>query len=355
VIELSLAVATADPKSSVTIATTNYGLTPEWLDRVRSRLPNVDIHIFPHVGEHTTLFSMPMIRWLWSEIKRYDVAHIHALLQPNSSTAAWVARHRKCPYIIRPLGTLSPYTFAHRRTALKHLYYGLVDARTIAGARYIHFTTELEFKKAKRLGFTTPEVIVPIPHSESLKTEGESKPRDILFLSRLDPKKGIEKLLTAFATMQRGSTKLVIAGSGDRQYEQQLHKMTDRLGIGSTVRFTGFVEGQQKSELFSEAQLLVLPSREENFGVVLLEAMGLGIPVVITKGVDIWPEVAKYNAGIVVEDGIDSLAQGMAQIAGDSVLRAQLSGNAKQLVSTMYSPKQVGKQLLQVYADAARR
>ena len=135
----------------------------------------------------------------------------------------------------------------------------------------------------------------------------------IVFLSRLDHKKGLDRLLPAIGTlaMGRDNFALVIAGSGEREYEDQVHDLVLAHGLQEKVIFTGFVQGQDKMDLLRDADVFVLPSYDENFGLAVIEAMAVGAPVVISNNVGIHHKVTQYGAGLVTSCESDEIAHAL--------------------------------------------
>ena len=355
-VEICRATRAADPAVQLTVATTGLGMTEEWLRALRADLPpDVDIRLFPQVGARTWNLSWPMARWCWANLRRYDVLHVHAVLNPISSMSAWIARRRRVPYVLRPLGSMSTYTFSYRRSLVKRLYYGLIDSRTVRGAACLHFTTQQELTKASRLGFRTRTRVIPIPYERTGQVQrspgGEPA---ILFLGRLDPVKGLDVLLPAFAQVRREvpDARLVIAGSGTKSYEAQLKQRVSQLGLTGSVEFPGFVEGAQKEALLERAALFVLPSHQENFGLAAVEAMAVGLPVIVTKGVDLWPEVQQADAGLAVEQDVAQLAPAMTRLLRDPEARQRMGRNGAALVRDKFSYQAVGRVLLEMYTEA---
>jgi glycosyltransferase involved in cell wall biosynthesis len=154
----------------------------------------------------------------------------------------------------------------------------------------------------------------------------------LLFLSRLHPKKGIDQLLRAFASLRslHGSAVLVIAGDGEAGYVQSLKRMGSDLGLASLIRWTGPLYDMRKWVAFSSADLFVLPSHQENFGIVIAEALAVGTPVCTTTAVNTHELIERYGAGIVCNDGEDDLVRALEQWqAMDAGMLAKMRDNAR--------------------------
>jgi glycosyltransferase involved in cell wall biosynthesis len=239
---------------------------------------------------------------------------------------------------------------------LKKWSYRLIESRILKGAAAIQYTCEQEADEARDLGVPDTGIVVPNPVDlcgvplAGPPTAQHPAPT-LLFLSRLDPKKGLELLLAAFARV-RGpypDTILVIAGEGPTAFVDGLKQQSRQLGVESSVVWAGFLQGEAKSRALAQADMFVLPSHSENFGVAVVEAMGAGLPVVISDQVGIHREVATASAGLVAECTVDSLEAALLQMLGDPALRAGMAKRAVELART-FSRAAVAQQFAEVYA-----
>lgn len=347
------------PEIRFTLVTTGKGLETDWRKAFEARMPpGMELQVFAGVGRHAFMVSPHMLLWLWKHITEFDLAVVRALLHPVSSSAAWIARHLGVPYLIVPHGTLSNYTFQHRRTLLKRAYLGLVERQTLAAAEAVRFTSESERLEAPASASATEARVIPHPY-EPRRSQGEPckrNPSQILFLSRIHPKKGIKRLLEAVQLVlsELPEARLVIAGSGTKSFEKQVRSRIDRLGLEEAIRLPGFVEGDEKRRLFDESSIFVLPSRQENFGIAVVEAMDAGLPVVISREVDIWPEIEEGEAGIVVGECTPrAVADALVKLLRNDTLRDEMGRNGRKLVSTAFDPESVGGDLRRLYWQAA--
>ncbi len=306
-------------------------------------------------------FSWPLNRWLWRHAGDYDLVHIHALFSFAELPASYWARRRGVPYIVRPLGTLNHWGMTHRRPWLKKASFQILERRVLSHAALVHYTSGQERREAEALHVAGPSATIPNALPEA---PGESIPgafrreypqlrgrRIVLFLSRLDPKKGISLLLRSFAALRAEATdtSLVIAGDGDSRYVAQLRAEAGSLGIADHVVWPGFLAGEGKQAAFADADFYVLPSFSENFGIAVAEAMAAGLPVVVSDQVGIHEEVAAARAGLVVRCDAGELAHAMRRLTHDADLRRTLGRNARRLAVTRYSQEAITRQVLDVY------
>ena len=229
-------------------------------------------------------FSWPLTRWLAQNVKEFDLVHIHALFSYAALPAAVLARRAGVPYIVRPLGTLNRWGMQNRRRWLKRLSFRLIESRIMAGAAGIHYTCEQEQVEASELGVSCNSLIIPnavdLPDGEVRPLRAPSSRKVILFLSRFDRKKGLDLLFEAFAQVRNKGLNavLVLAGDGDPTLVAQLKRDAERLDIASDVTWAGFLTGDDKWKALGDADVFVLPSYSENFGVALVEALAFGLP-----------------------------------------------------------------------------
>lgn len=308
--------------------------------------------------------SAPLAAWLARSAGRYDLIHAHALFSFAPLAAAATAGLAGVPYLIRPLGTLSPWGMHNRRPLLKRLSFRLLDRRALAGAAAVHFTSEQERAEAAALGVPHRAVVVPLPveldQAGVLRASGRLRARHpslagrtvVLFLSRVDPKKGLDLLLPALAAARgrHPELALIIAGDGDAAYVAQLRHEAGRLGLAEAVVWAGHLDGDDKLAALADADLFALPSYAENFGVAVVEAMAAGLPVLISDQVGIHREVAGAGAGLVAPCEPGPLADALALLAGDAVLRGAMGERGRQLAQDSYAPDAVIRQLVELYA-----
>jgi glycosyltransferase involved in cell wall biosynthesis len=313
--------------------------------------------------------SWALTRWLAGHVVGYDLVHIHALFSCAALPASFFARKYGVPYVVRPLGTLNRFGMETRRPMLKRLSYRLIERRILAGAACVHYTSEAERCEAEALG--TPGRPVVIPHGIDLETfrrqarSGWIARRApylagrtiILFLSRIDPKKGLDLLLPAFARLraQQPEVALVMAGDGEAEFVGKLKAEAMRLGIDADLYWAGFLNGDEKLAALADADLFVLPSYSENFGLSVVEAMASRLPVVISDEVAIHHEVAAGQAGLVTSCQGLSLTAALAALVADADLRERMGQAGRRLVESRFSAEAMTAAVLAMYHEILGR
>lgn len=308
-------------------------------------------------------FSLGLLRWLASNAHHYDIAHIHALFSPLSSTAATVARWRGLPYLLRPLGTLDPADL-RKKYRLKQLYAAVLERPNLAGAAAIHFTSPQEAVISERFNTQTPDLVLPLGVTPLTHTGTETiQVRDqygipaevpiVLFMSRVDPKKGLDLLLPALETLQKQGLPfhflLCGANPQDRDYEQSIAQRIADSPLQAQTTVTGYVAGDLKTAILEAASLFVLPSYYENFGIAVAEAMLAGVPVVISDQVYIWPDIQQSQSGWVCQCTEASVTETLREALATATEQRQRGDHAIAFAKANYSWPAIARQAIAAY------
>ncbi|MFO0983956.1 MAG: glycosyltransferase [Planctomycetota bacterium] len=276
------------------------------------------------------------------QVASFDVIHIYGYyhaLGPVVAARAWQAR---VPYVLEPLGAFRPIG---RSWLKKQLYHGLVGARMARRARRVVATSAQERDELCGAGLAAARIVLRRngvdldafarlpPRGELRTTIGIGEPERVaLFLGRLCAKKGIDVLMRGFARHARRH-RLIIAGPvEDAAYEQRLRQLALELAIERRVHFVGALYGRDRLAALRDADLLVLPSHNENFGNVVAEAIAANLPVVISEHCGIAPLV-QDRAGRVVALTPDAVGQAMAHLLDDEELRARMRRRCPEVAS----------------------
>jgi len=329
--------------------------SPPDADRVwmAGLLGTVEVRSFPTYGSGAFLASPALQAWLRRHGSEFDVVHVHGLLNPVSSLASRGCLRNGWPLVIRPFGTLSHFTFAHRRGLLKRAYMAAIESANLQGASAIHFTTNAERDASNwhAIDWGDRACVVPPPWIGPIASSSthSSPTSTVLFLSRLHPVKNVELLIDSWPTvLQRMPTaRLLIAGHGEPRYVQTLHERARSLG--PSISFAGHVDDAKKEALLASATVFVLPSYHENFGIAVFEALAAGLPAVITPEVQLSEFVREHALGVVAEATVPELAAAIVRALTDDALRARCSAEGPELVARYYSPATIGEELLQMY------
>jgi glycosyltransferase involved in cell wall biosynthesis len=274
-------------------------------------------------------FAPAFVPWLRQNRTRYDAVIINGLWQYHSFGAWRALRGTNTPYYLFPHGMLDPWF--KRTFPLKHLkkslYWPWAEYRVLRDARAVLFTCEQEKLLAPQsfalyrahpvvtgLGTTSPPIGVDATSFLDRYPALRGK-RLLLFMGRLHAKKGCDLLLEAYAaTLAKDSAwRLIFAGPDDLNWRQTLEARAHSLRIADRIVWTGMLRDTLKWSAFAAAEVFALPSHQENFGIAVAEALACGVPVLISREVNIWREIESANAGLVAPDTVAGTASLLSQ------------------------------------------
>lgn len=349
----------------VTTLTTDHGLDIAFLEHSRKGwLANCDEprRIYAHMWFTAYKVAPGLVTWLSANIKKYDLVHIHALFSFAPTVAAWIARAAGLPYVIRPVGALTRYGMTDRRRLLKRISLAAVERSNLAHAAAVHFTARVELEEAQAQGVKCRGVVIPI----GVKLDKKPPAYDLrglnpllanrvvmLFLSRIDRKKNLEALIDAFAASRalRETAALVVAGSGPPEYIRSLKLKAEASGVDACMTWLGHVGGGDKAAAFAAADLFVLPSFSENFGIAAVEAMFAGLPCVLGEGVAVAREAEEAGAAVSVAPECSALVRVLEWLTRAADVRVAMSSNARTYAEQHYSTTAMAQRLIELYED----
>lgn len=291
----------------------------------------IPVRFFSRQASESFKWSRPLASWLGAHVRDFDLVHVHAVFSHSSIAAGRACRREGVPYVVRPLGTLDPWSLS-RHAWRKRLLLRVAVRSLLAGAAAIHYTSDEEARLAEAALPGLPRrSVVPLGVDEQLFDSGpdvtDGEPY-VLAMSRLDPKKGLEILIDAFhhliAQQPRSPWSLVIAGDGDAAYVRRLRAAADAGAGAARIVFRGWVEGAERATLLRGARLFALPSYQENFGIAMVEALAAGVPALVAPGVNLGADVEAAGAGWVVSRDRTVWQHALAAvIADDHELRSR--------------------------------
>jgi glycosyltransferase involved in cell wall biosynthesis len=244
--------------------------------------------------------------------QRVDLMHIHSLWHLSNHWAMRLASKRAIPLICNPRGMLEPWSLAYRAWK-KRLALLLFHRTDMERVRAFIATSIMEFESIRRMGLRQPVAIIPngvdfpvLPAGATDSANQHGGERVVLFLSRIHPKKGVRVLLQAWAKCALPGWRLVLAGPDEGGHLSVVIRDIENLNIASTVSYIGEVRAKGKEETYRLADLFVLPSFGENFGLVIAEALAYGIPVVTTRNTP-WADLDVHRCGWWIDAGVEPL------------------------------------------------
>jgi glycosyltransferase involved in cell wall biosynthesis len=326
----------------VDVFTTNVD-GPETLDVPVATPVNLDgVQVRYYASPFRRLYWSPeMRRALEAEVREYDLVHIHAVYLWPGVAAARAARKYDVPYVISPRGMLVPELIAQKSAIAKKAWLRLFEHRGFAGAAAIHFTSQLEWDEAKRVGLPLPSpAVVPNGIDVPPRPNVARDTNTLVFLGRVNWKKGLERVIEVLP--QLPGVRFVIAGNDEEALTPQLRELAARHGVADRVEFAGPVYGDAKWDLLARATLFVLASTSENFGNAVLEALAMETPAVLSRGVGLAEEVANANAGAM---GLEAIAP----LLRDAERRATMGRNGRSLVESRFAWPRVAQEMEDAY------
>lgn len=249
-------------------------------------------------------FSYDMVRGLAAAGRVVDVIHNHSLWSGSNIAAGLATRRQRAILVTSPRGTLAPDALA--RSAFRKLLFKPLQWPAIERAACLHATSDMEYADIRRAGLRNPVAVIPngidVP---ALDDDAEAPLGDrrlrLLFLGRLHPIKGIEMLFQAWRELQDRHLPwdLFVAGDGAPAYVRSLQELAWHLQL-QRVHFAGPVFGRDKAKLYQASDLFILPTRTENFGMAIAEALAHALPVLTTRGAP-WSGLVAHQCGWWIE------------------------------------------------------
>ena len=300
-------------------------------------------------------YSRHLVPWLQENARSYDLVYIHGLWRYCSVGTRLGLKNLAVPYFVQPHGMLDPWfneQFPLKRFK-KNFFWRWTEYRVLRDAAAVLFTCEEERIRSRRSfsPYACHEHVLPygisVPEGdrESMRKKFIAAcpqlvdKRFLLYLSRIHPKKGCDLLIDAFAeTARESDLHLVMAGPDDVQWGASLRARAAQLGIAERITWTGMLSGDVKWGAFLSADAFILPSHQENFGIAVVEALGMGLPVLLATGVQIWREITAADAGFAQTDDLEGtktlIRQWLTLSAGE---RRAMRANALDCYRSHYS------------------
>lgn len=298
---------------------------------------SVTYHPVDAKGSRFDLITLAMAIDLWRSAGRSRVLLAQGLYNLATPLTALIGRLRGRPVVVSPRGGLAEAIIQLRRTRIKRIWLrGLM--RPLAGRVLWHATSEQEAAEIRHHFPGARVVVVPngieldeyrrLPEEAGAELRGrfalsrEAGPV-VVALGRIHPKKGLDVLLRAFARLRTEFPhgELLIAGPDEEGEQGRLEALAETLGVARRVHFSGHLAGAEKRLFLAGADLFVLPSRNENFGLVYAEALAAGTPIIASRDTP-WEMVERIGCGRWVEGGVDATAGAMRELLSGDLARA---------------------------------
>jgi glycosyltransferase involved in cell wall biosynthesis len=304
-----------------------------------------------------------MTQWLFSNVSNYDVVHTHAIFSYPVLVTYWMCQIHKITYIATPHGMLETWALAYKSWK-KKIYFTLLEKPALQKARAIQMISYNEVKQINNLKLKTNPVVVSngihsqdfefLSHPEIFYNQfPETKNKKlIIFLGRIDPKKGLNLLAPAFAQAYQKfpNTHLIIAGPDNTGFLPTAESYFIKAGCRNGVTFTGMLTGSIKYAALAAAKIYVAPSYSEGFSLSVLEGMAAGLPCIITTGCN-FPEAGEAKVASIVNIDVGSIADAIIKLLEDDQKAKNMGNRARQFILENYTWDKVALKMVSVYKN----
>ena len=316
-------------------------------------LGSIPARVFPslHFGARLGCSSM-MSQALMADASDLDVIHVHSLWTMPGLYASHATRNTFCKLVISPHGTLAEWSLKWHR-ARKQLAWIFYQRSVLETADCIHATSESEWRDIRKTGVKVPVAVIPlgvdIPKCQIFQKISAS--RQVLYMSRIHPEKGVDVLLHAWKQLESKTHDwtLRIAGpEADDEYSAAMIEMSHDLGLNN-VSFLGPLFGAEKISAYQEADVFVLPSHSENFGLVIAESLANGTPVITTKGTP-WEGLVQHDCGWWINDNESCLIAALEQaMSFDQERLAEMGTRGRTWMENEFAWPAISRRMLLTY------
>jgi glycosyltransferase involved in cell wall biosynthesis len=374
-IQSSLALATLLQKTHrVTALTTPLGLSAEeaagvTYDETQKAPFGGELIYKRFYGYPHFTFSPDSHTWLRSHVCEYDLAILHGVWNFPILSAARACQKNGVPYLVFPHGTLYQETVSMKSGFKKRLFLKLFVNRLLTRASSVVFTTHDEAEKVTAfLGLPLATAVIPnivrdnaydrLPSRGLLRNRLGIGPDValLLHLGRVAPKKNLPATLQVLHRLRMAGrpVELIVAGGDDDGERPQLEAIARDLGITDAVHFTGLLSRDAIREVLADADVFMLPSLSENFGIAVVEAMLARVPIVISDGVGIGREIGAADAGVVMPlaAGVDGLTDAVARLLDNPQERQRLAHAGREFALREYAEESVADRVRAVVQQA---
>ena len=298
-----------------------------------------------------------------ARVKEFDIVHVTAIWQPTSSSACKAAKSQEVPYITSPRGSLGSYSW-RQKTLKKAVFYLLKERFNLINAAAIHYTSKQELEECQWLQLPCQAFVVPNgldpkfwqPAAELAKAWRKSQNIQesdfvILNVGRLHHKKGLDLLPDALAPLHNLNWQMIFVGGDDDGTKQQLEQMFQTVGLRQRVHFLDRCEPKQLTAIYSAADLFVLPSRHENFGNVIVEALACECPVLISDKVGLHHEVTEAETGWVLPRIVQEWTTTIRDLIESQIKLKAFASKSRAWVESTYSIEKTSLEMANNYLE----
>lgn len=335
---------------------------------VSTYVPNRDkVDLWFHSEQLKTHYissKLSFNQWAWtpdfshelSKLLRHakkPIVHDHGLWLQIHHATKQAASSAGCSLILSPRGMLETWSMRFHRLR-KQIAWRLYQHKILQSVHLFHATSEVEVTNIRKAGLKQP--IALIPNGVNIRN-AELRPnhlpvkrtRNVLFLSRIHPKKGLLNLVTAMSHISAENWHVQIAGPDENGHRSEVEQAIINAGLRHAFTFLGPVQDSRKWSVYKQADLFILPTFSENFGIVVAEALACGVPVITTTGTP-WQELQSHKCGWWVDPTVDSIANALSEaIALSDGERHEMGLRGRKLVAERYTWPKIAESMLESY------
>jgi len=335
--------------------------TTAWAEPFRSAYA---MDVYPASGPGSFGYSRALKLQMESIVAQSRLVVLHTVWTYVSLVAAKACQRQGVPYLVMPHGMLDPASMG-RKPWKKQLYGSLFEWRNLrraAGMIYTH--AEEERLAAESVSGLPRSFLMPLGADEPpvasrdelagefFAAHPELKDRElVVFLGRLHSKKGLDLLIPAMQTLAhaRPAAHLVLVGQGSPEYERELHALAAKWNVAGRITWTGSLSGREKWAALSAGKVFALPSYQENFALVVVEALRLGLPVVLSRRVNICPDIVQAGAGLECALNPVSVAETLTEYLEHPQLAHEAGERGQALVAQHYTWPRAADRFVEIY------
>jgi glycosyltransferase involved in cell wall biosynthesis len=348
----------------------SFGGTVTYMQSLAKELGKfADLHIVTHLSKQPVTIKNAQVHYLsasflqlysikkqWQKLLKDIqpmIVHINGCWNPLCAYTQKWSQKSGFKTILTPHGMLEPWIIQRHYWTRKAPALCLYQKAAVRNADYIHATSESEKQNLLKLKYNSEVCVIPngIETGHISIKSSWKKTKTILYLSRIHPTKGIELLVDAVAQIKNGfdDYKIIIAGEGNTHYIQSLINKMRKQNVETVFDFVGGVYGEQKWELFHNADVFILPTYSENFGIVVAEALASGTPVIVSKSAP-WQELNTCQCGWWIDNDINTIVKTLKNaISLSEEEYRQMGMRGRNLIKENYSIETVAQKMIQLY------
>ncbi len=349
-----------NPQHTVTVLTTTANGQTELplADKKPVCVNGVWVYYFRRLTKDHSHFSPALLWFLFRHIQKFEVVHIHSWWNLVAVFAVFVCYLRGVKPILAPRGMLSQYSFVNENSPKKKIIHAFLG-RFLLSKTILHATASAEFVEAQQLitswrGFVLPNILPLSPFLSETDLIPTSLQKNhsinLLFLSRIDRKKGIEILFESLALLLPLQTfHVTIIGGGEKNYLQELQTIANNLQLTPHITWAGRIEGNLRFQYYRQADIFVLLSQNENFANVVIEALSQGTPVFISENVGLASYITEKQLGEVVGLEKEKIAKKLHNFIQNHIKREQIRQTAPITIAQDFNKTYIAQQYIQAY------